>query len=156
MAYVEIIFKQWTHFRFTAAYIHTYLCFNIWIDQYLTGCQILSSRLNSTIYLIQYFPKDIKTNVHILIHRLITYISTYIIGHYNHSVRITTYMGINFIHEWRDLEFFLIFNILPSFLSKFSWQFYFTLRVFARNLLRGSRRKNIFSYFVLNRSLTST
>ena len=43
---------------------------------------------------------------------VITYIHTYIIGHYNPSVRIidlvshTTYVVcFNFIHKWRDLQF---------------------------------------------------
>ena len=31
-----------------------------------------------------------------------------------------------------------------DFLRNFSWQFLFTLRVFARNLLRGNRQRNIF------------
>ena len=31
-----------------------------------------------------------------------------------------------------------------DFLRNFSWQFLFTLRVFARNLLRGNRRRNTF------------
>ena len=33
---------------------------------------------------------------------------------------------------------------MTDFLRNFSWQFYFTLRVFARNLLRGNRRRNTF------------
>ena len=32
------------------------------------------------------------------------------------------------------------------FLRNFSWQFFFTLRVFATNLLRGSCRRNIFIF----------
>ena len=74
------------------------------------------------------------------------YIHTYIIGHYNPSVRIielashTTYVVyVNFIHKWRDLEFKVdseqqIFLIL------------LTLRAFARNLLRGNRRRNTFVF----------
>ena len=60
----------------------------------------------------------------------------HIIGHYNPSVRIidlvshTTYVvAVNFIHKWRDQLFMAIL---------------FTLRVFARNLLRGNRRRNTF------------
>ena len=72
---------------------------------------------------------------------------TYIIGHYNPSVGIidlvfhTIYvMFVNFIHKWRDF-----------FEKLFMADFQFTLGVFARNLLRGNRRRNIyfFSYFVL-------
>ena len=67
-------------------------------------------------------------------------IHTYIIGHYNPLVRIidlishTTYdVCVNFMYKRRDL-----------FLTNFSWQFLFTLRVFARNLLRENRRRNTF------------
>ena len=48
------------------------------------------------------------------------------------------------------------------FLNGFSWQILFTLRGFARNLLRGNRWKNVFIFFrfdiwpgILNSSLTS-
>ena len=73
--------------------------------------------------------------------------NTYIIGHYNPSVRIivlvsyTTYVVcVNFIHKLRDLQF----NERQIFLRHFSWQFLFTLRVFARNLLRGNCQRNTF------------
>ena len=77
-----------------------------------------------------------------------TYI-TYIIGHYyNPSVRIidlvfhTTYVVcVNFIHKWRDLQF-KVDSERQIYLRNFSWQFLLTLRVFARNLLRGNRRRN--------------
>ena len=59
---------------------------------------------------------------------------TYIIGHYNSSVNIidlvshtTWVVCLNFVYE----------------------KFLFTLRAFARNMLRGSRRRNILSCFVL-------
>ena len=76
---------------------------------------------------------------------------TYIIGHYNPWVRIiilvshTTYVVcVNSIHKWRDLQF-KIDSERKIFLRNFSWQFLFTLRVFARNLLlRGNRRWNTF------------
>ena len=84
--------------------------------------------------------------------RHLTYIHTYIIDHYNPAVRIihlvphTTYVGcVNFIHKWRNLQFkvdseWQIFD----FWETFSWQFYLLSRVFARNLLRGNRRRNTF------------
>ena len=82
---------------------------------------------------------DLATNLH-----------TYIIGHYNPSVRIidlvshTTYVVcVNFIHKWRDLQFYSRLRT-TDFLRNFSWQFLFTLRVFGRNLLRGNRRRNTF------------
>ena len=78
-------------------------------------------------------------------------IHTYIIGHYNPSVRIidlvshTTYfVCVNFIDKWRDLQFTVDTERQIYFLRNFSWQFLFTLRVFARNLLRGNRRRNTF------------
>ena len=53
------------------------------------------------------------------------------------------------IHERCDLQL-KVDSERQIFLRNFSWQFLFTLRVFARNLLRGNRRRNIFfSYFVL-------
>ena len=74
---------------------------------------------------------------------------TYIIGHYNPSVRVidlvshTTYVVcVNFIHKWRDLPF-KVDSERQIFLRNFSWHL-ITHRVFARNLLRGSRRRNTF------------
>ena len=77
------------------------------------------------------------------------YIHTYIIGHYNPSVRITglvshtTYVVcVNFIHKWRDLQF-KVDSERHIFLRNFSWHL-ITHRVFARNLLRGNRCRNTF------------
>ena len=84
---------------------------------------------------------------------LLVYISihTYIIGYYNPSVRIidlvshTTYVVcVNFIRGWRDLQFKADSERQIFFLRNFSWQFYSTLRVFPRNLLRGNYRRNTF------------
>ena len=79
----------------------------------------------------------------------ITYIHTYIIGHYNPSIRIidlvshSTYVVcVNFIHKWRDLQFKVDFK-RQIFWETFRDNFIFTFRVFARNLLRGNRRRNI-------------
>ena len=59
-----------------------------------------------------------------------TYIYTYIIKHYNPSVRIidpvshTNYVVcVNFIHKWRDLQF-KVDSEQQIFLRNFSWQFY--------------------------------
>ena len=72
----------------------------------------------------------------------------YIIDHYNLSVRIiglaphtTNVVCVNFIHKWRDLQFKVDSEKQIFFLRNFSLQFLFTLRVFARNLLRGNRRR---------------
>ena len=76
--------------------------------------------------------------------------------HYNPSVRIidlvshnTYVVCVNFIHKWRDLQFKVDFEN-TDFLRKLFMAILFTLRVFARNLLKGNRRRNIyFLYFVL-------
>ena len=75
---------------------------------------------------------------------------TYIIGYYNPSDRIidlvshTTYVAwVNFIHKWRDIQFKV--DSERHFLRVFEKLFMailFILRVFARNLLKGSRRRN--------------
>ena len=77
-------------------------------------------------------------------------IHTYIIGHHNPSVRIidlashTTYVVcVNFIHKWRDLQF-KVDSERQIFFEKLFMAILFTLRVFAGNLLRGNRRRNIF------------
>ena len=81
--------------------------------------------------------------------------NTYIIGHYNPSVRIidlvshTTYVVcVNFIDKWRDLQF-KVGSERQIFWETFHGNFIWTLRVFARNLLRGKSPKKYFSYFVL-------
>ena len=77
-------------------------------------------------------------------------IHTYIIGHYNPSVRIidlvsyTTYVVcVNFIHKWRNLH---SLKSTPNyrFFEKLFIAILFTLRVFARNLVKGNRRRNTF------------
>ena len=76
-------------------------------------------------------------------------LNTYIIGHYNTSVRImdlvsnTTYIVcVNFIYNGRDLQF-KVKSELQIFWETFHSNL-FTFRIFARNLLRGNRRRNIF------------
>ena len=76
-------------------------------------------------------------------------IHTNIIGHYNLSVRIidlvshTTYVVcVNFIHKWRDLQFKV--DSERQIFEKLFMAAFFTPRVFARNLLRGNRRRNTF------------
>ena len=80
----------------------------------------------------------------------ITRCYTYIIGHYNPSVRIidlvshTTYVVcFNFIHQWRDLQF-KVDSERQIFWEIFHGNFICILRVFVRNLLRGNRRRNNF------------
>ena len=64
----------------------------------------------------------------------------------NLASNITYVMCVNFIHKWRDL-LFKVDSERQMFLINFSWQFFFTLRVFSRILLRGSSRRNIIPYF---------
>ena len=68
----------------------------------------------------------------------------YIFSHYNPSVRIidlvphnTYIVCVNFIHKWLDLQF-KVDSERKIFWESFSWQFYFSLRVFAKNLLPGA------------------
>ena len=70
-----------------------------------------------------------------------TYIHTYIIGDYNHSVRIidlvsnTTYVVyVNFIHKWRELQFHGNFYLFSEFLPEIGWE-------------EGNRRRNTFFVF---------
>ena len=83
------------------------------------------------------------------------YIHTYIIGHYNPSVLTDQLLkplllGALTLNVSRGA-----FSLTPTpndnFLRNFFMAGLFTLRVLARNLLRGNRRRNIFffSYFVL-------
>ena len=78
-----------------------------------------------------------------------TYI--YIIAHYNPSVGIidlvshTTYVVcVIFIHKWRDLQFKVDSEWQIFFWEIFHGNFISTLRVFARNQLRGDHRRNTF------------
>ena len=76
--------------------------------------------------------------------------NTYIISHYNLSVRIidlvshTTYVVcVIFIYKWGDLQF-KVDSERQIFYEKHFTAILFTLRIFARNLLRGDRRRNTF------------
>ena len=84
---------------------------------------------------VEYCLEDCK-----MIHK---YIHTYIIGHLNPSVRIMAKLVvcINFIHEWPT-----VYRRLRTtdFLINFFTAGLFSLRVFARNLVRGNRRRKIF------------
>ena len=63
--------------------------------------------------------------------------------HYDLASHTTHVVCINFIHKWRDLQF-EDDSERQIFWVAFSCQGLFTLRVFARNLLRGNRRRNTF------------
>ena len=77
----------------------------------------------------------------------------YIIGHYNPSVRIinlvshTTYVVCVIFLYISGGTYSLKSIPNDRFFEKLFMAILFTHRVFARNLLRGNRRKNTFSYF---------
>ena len=54
---------------------------------------------------------------------------------------------VNYIREWRDLQFYASPN--GRFFEKLFHGKFIYAQIFDRNLLRGNRRRNIFSYFVL-------
>ena len=71
-----------------------------------------------------------------------------VIGQYNSqgyglASHITQVVCFNSIHEWRDLRSTTNDRIFEKL---FSWQDLFSLRFFARNLLRGNRQRNIFFF----------
>ena len=76
------------------------------------------------------------------------YLHTHIIGHYNPSVRITALlltplMLCAFILYVSGGTYSLTSTPNDRFFRNFFMAVYFSLRVFARNLLRGSHPKNI-------------
>ena len=81
---------------------------------------------------------------------------TYIIGHYNPSVRITTQIITPLklcalILNMSSRTYSLKSTPNAKFIGEtFHGNFILTLRVFARNLLRESRRRNIFSYLIFD------
>ena len=91
----------------------------------------------------------INMYVYTIVLKTIHFIHTYIIGHYNPSVRIidivshSTYVVcVHFIYKWRDLQF-KVNSERQILLRKFLW-YLLTHRVFPRNLRRDNRRRNTF------------
>ena len=83
---------------------------------------------------------------------------TYIIGHYNHSLRITTQLLTYTAHSFPLVLCMLIVCMSGGTstgkvdserhtFKKLFMTILFNLRFFARNLFGRSRRRNIFSYF---------
>ena len=76
---------------------------------------------------------------------------TYIIGYYNSSVRITSWLLIPLmlcalvLYESGG-TYRLMSTVNDRFLRNFFMTGLFNLRVFARNLLRGNRRRSIFLF----------
>ena len=84
-----------------------------------------------------------------------------IVSESNCSISITTFKQWHaYIHNWSLQPFSQDYNLAshtiyvlkstPNFkyFSNSSWQFYFTLKVFARNQLRGNHQRIIFHIFV--------
>ena len=67
------------------------------------------------------------------------------VGHYN---LIIMRVCVNFIHGWRELQF-KVDSERQIFEKLCRGNILFTFRIFASNLLKDSRRRNIFSHFVL-------
>ena len=79
---------------------------------------------------------------------------TYMIGHYNRSVRIidlvshTTYfVCVNFIYKWRNLQFKV--GSEWQIFWRTSWQFYFYSQSFCQKSAERKSSKKYFLYFVL-------
>ena len=77
-------------------------------------------------------PADIRTYMYV-------YPSIRIIDLVSHTTYVVC---VNFIHKWRALQF-KVDSERQIYWETFHGNFYLTLRIFARNLLRGNRRKNI-------------
>ena len=87
--------------------------------------------------------KTKKFNAYVYIHNWPLQPSIQDYGLVSHTTHL---LCIHFIHEWRDLQFNV--DSKRQIFEKFSWQVYSTLRVFARNMLRGNSRRNIFSFHI--------
>ena len=91
------------------------------------------------LFALRVFTKNRRSNIFIFFFFCLTsdlgfepthYLHTYIIGHYNPSVRIidlvshiTYVVCVNFIHKWWDLQF-KFDSERQIFLRNFSWQYY--------------------------------
>ena len=104
-------------------------------------------------YQLKYFVK-LKQNKEFIYIKRQGQIYTYIIGHYNPSVRIihlfshTTYVVCaNFIHKWRDLQF-KVDSERQIFWETFHGNIIYSQSFCQKSAKRKSRKK-YFSYFVL-------
>ena len=78
---------------------------------------------------------------------------TYIIGHYNPSLRIidlishTTYVVcVNFLHKWRDLQF----KVFERFLEKLFMAIFIYSQIFCQKPAERKSPQKYFSYFVFD------
>ena len=121
-------------------------------------CQISAEgkSLKKYLFIFSYWWTGVSTvALHPINHSLSvsyrTHLDTYIINttfgqNYDSVSNTTNVMCVNFIYEWRDLQFKV--DSERQIFEKLFKEISFALKVFGRNLLRGSRRRNILSYFV--------
>ena len=83
----------------------------------------------------------ISMTIHTYIHNWPLQAFSQYYGLASHTIHVVC---ANFIHEWRDLQF-KVDSERQIFEKLFHGRF-ITLRVFATNLLRGNRRRNIFFF----------
>ena len=111
---------------------------------YLLLQSIFAREKNTILYNLNHLEQTFSTNMH-----------TYMISYYNPSVRIihiffSPLMLCVFILNISGRTYILKSTPNDRFYKKFFMAILFTIRVFARNLLRGNCRRNIFfSYFAL-------
>ena len=74
---------------------------------------------------------------------------TYITGHYIPSVRIIDLVPYTTCVVYVNFTYNLKSTPNDRFFEKFFLAILFTFRVFAKNLLRGNRRRNTFCIFIL-------
>ena len=132
----------WSFLKSRISYSHSYLIYepDPWKNEYFEGApakyitQVMASMKQ-------------KNNSDYFSH---TFRFTYMISHYNLSVRIIdlafhTICGVcvNFINKWRDLQFKV--DSEGQIFEKLFMAVWITLRVFVRNLLRGSRQRSNFT-----------
>ena len=138
---------------------------SFWVRRLFIACSIFFSAYNlfvsNSTCSLDLYSGDVQTKTVLFTHKVSSHktdwitttchllcldlLYTYIIGHYNPSVRIihlvshSTYVVcVNFIHKWRDLQF-KVNSERQNFWETFDGNF-----IFARNLLRGNRRRNTF------------
>ena len=73
---------------------------------------------------------------------------------YDLASSTTWIVCVNLIHKWHNLQF-KVDSEWQIFLNNFSWQFFFSARVFVRKLIRKNRRENICHISIWLRCLTS-
>ena len=127
------------------------VCRLTWHSPRITLAEAVTLKIRPSVSTWVLLLRDICSQYHISYLSWLTLLQirlkpmhTYLIMHYQPSVRImslvsyTTYVAcINFIHEWRTIDF----------LSNFSWQFYLLLQSFCQKSVERQWPKK--SFFIL-------